>query len=156
MLAIDLTPPTLVTTDETTSLPEAARLMRDKGVGNVVVTRGKEDGGRPIGIVTDRDIVVHALALEVDLGALTVADLCTREPASVDARADLFQISATMNEHGVRRVLVFRDRQLAGIVSLDDVVAAVARLMNNLTAMLERQIEFEREHLVPPPGHGSA
>lgn len=154
MRAIYLAPPKLVTADEDTNLFDAARLMRSEGVGGIVVTRGEALNQEPLGIVTDRDIVVHALALDVDLETLTVADLCTREPAAVDANAGLTEITAVMNKHGVRRILVLRDGQLAGIVTFDDVVAAVAELTSNLAAMLERQIEYEKEHLVPAPDQG--
>ena len=145
MRAIDLTSPMVVTTDEATDLAAAAKMMRDKGVGDLVITRGRDS--KPIGIVTDRDIVVHAIGCGLDPASITVADLCTRKPATVGAEADLMDIATAMNEHGVRRVLVIRGLELVGIISMDDVIAAMSEMMNNLSAMLGRQLEYEREHL---------
>lgn len=147
MRAIDLTPPAVVSVDESTNLTEAARLMREEGVGDLVITRGEGAAKDPVGIVTDRDIVVHALACGLDLDVITVADLATRLPVSVPADADLTEITATMCQHGVRRVLVTRGSELAGIISMDKVIMATAGLLNNLSDMLGRQYEYEQAHL---------
>ena len=109
MRAIDLAPPMVATAEESTNLAEAARMMRRLGVGDLVITRYDSSRIQPIGVVTDRDIVVHAIACGLDPAEISVADLCTREPATVDASADLFEITAAMKEHGVRRVVVTRD-----------------------------------------------
>lgn len=156
MRAIDLAPPMVVTAEESTNLTEAARLMRHHGVGNLVITRFDGSGTRPIGIVTDRDIVVHAIACKLDPETISVTDLCTREPATVSADADLFEITAAMNEHGVRRVVVTRDSDLVGIISMDNVIEAMAEQLNNLSEMLARQIEYEQEHLVATKLQGNA
>ena len=147
MRAIDLTPPAVVSVDESTSLIDAARLMREEGVGDLVITRGEGRSQDAIGIVTDRDIVVHALACGLDLDVITVADLATRLPVCVSADADLTEITAAMCRNGVRRVLVTRGTELAGIVSMDKVIMATAELLNNLSGMLGRQYEYEQVHL---------
>lgn len=147
MRAIDLTPPAVVSVDESTSIAEAARLMREEGVGDLVITRGTGCAPDPVGIITDRDIVVHALACGLDLDTITVADLATRRPVCVSVDADLSEISATMCEHGVRRVLVTRNTALAGIVSMDKVIMAAAELLNNLSRMLGQQYEYEQAHI---------
>lgn len=147
MRAADLTPPAVVSVDESTTLAAAARLMREEGVGDLVITRGDGSVKRPVGIVTDRDIVIHALACGLDVEAITVVDLSTREPVTVAADADLTEITAAMCKHGVRRVLVTRGTELAGIVSMDKVIMATAELLNNLSDMLGRQYEYEQTHL---------
>ncbi len=156
MRAIDLAPPMVVTAEESTNLTEAARLMRHYGVGNLVITRVDGGGTQPIGIVTDRDIVVHAIACKLDPETISVSDLCTREPATVNAEADLFEITAVMKEYGVRRVVVTRDSELVGIISMDNVIEAMAEQLNNLSEMLARQLEYEREHLVAAKLQGNA
>lgn len=148
MRAIDLAPPMVVTAEESTSLAEAARMMRHHGVGDLVITRFDGRSTQPIGIVTDRDIVIHAIACGLDPEEIRVADLCTRKPAAVDADADLFEITIAMNEHGVRRVVVTRDSELAGVISMDNVIEAMAELLGHLSGMLAQQIEDEQEHLV--------
>ena len=152
MRAIDLTPPAVVSVDESTSVAEAARLMREEGVGDLVVTRGEGRTKDPVGIVTDRDIVVHALACGLDTEEVTVADLSTRKPVTVAVDADLTEITAAMCKHGVRRVLVTRGTELAGIVSMDKVIMAAAELLNNLSEMLGRQYEYEQTHLETAAG----
>ena len=149
MRAIDMSPPILATIDETAPLTDAARMMREKGVGDVLIVRVGDSGTRPVGVVTDRDIVVHAIACDLNPEELTVADLCTREPVMVDADADLAEITAAMNTHGVRRVLVTRESEIAGVVTLDNVIDAMAQITTNLSEMLTRQLENELAHMVP-------
>ena len=53
-----------------------------------------------------------------------------------------------MTEHGVRRVAVTRDSELAGVISMDNVIEATAELLSDLSGMLAQQIDYEQEHLV--------
>ena len=87
MRAIDMSPPMLATIDESAPLIDAAKMMREKGVGDILITRRSGRETRPIGLVTDRDITVHAIACDLNPAELSVADLCTRDPVTVDAEA---------------------------------------------------------------------
>ena len=156
MRAIDMSPPMIATIDEFASLIDAAKMMREKGVGDIVITRLSGSEARPVGVITDRDIVVHAIACDLNPEEISVADLCTREPASVDADADLAEIAAAMNRHDVRRILVTRGSEIAGVISLDNVIDAVAEIMNNLGEALADQIDYEQEHFVPTKSQESA
>ncbi len=156
MRAIDMSPPMLATIDEFASLIDAAKMMRAKGVGDIIVTRISGGAALPVGVVTDRDIVVHAVACDLNPEKITVADLCTREPATVDADADLTEIAAAMNKHGVRRLLVTRDSEIAGVISLDNVIDAMAEIMTNLGETLAHQIDYEQEHFVPAKSQENA
>ena len=156
MRAIDFAPPMVVTAEASTTLTQAAKMMRRHGVGDLVITRFDGFSTKAVGIVTDRDIVVHAIACGLDPAGISVMDLCTREPASVDADADLFEITAAMNEHGVRRVVVTRDSELAGIISMDNVIEALAELLSHLSGMLAQQIDYEQEHLVTDESKNNA
>lgn len=148
MRAIDISPPILATIDASAPVIDAARMMREKGVGDILIVRKYEREVRPVGVITDRDIVVHAIACDLDLEEVTVADLCTRKPISVDADADLVEITDVMKENGVRRVVVKRDCEIAGIVTLDNVIEAMAEMNNNLSEMLTRQLDYEVDHMV--------
>jgi CBS domain-containing protein len=148
MRAIDLTPPKVVTTDESTSLIVAAKLMRKHAIGDIVITRGSGRATKPIGVITDRDIVVHGIACDLDLETITAGDLRLRELITIKPDADLTEITAAMNEHGVRRLLVATDSELLGLISVDDVIEAMAELSNNLTGMVARQIEYEQAHIL--------
>lgn len=149
MRAIDISPPILATIEESAPLIDAARMMRDKGVGDILIIRKNGREERPVGIITDRDIVVHGIACDLNLDDVTVADLCTRKPITVDAEADLVEITLVMKEHGVRRVLVKRDCEIVGVVTLDNVMETLAEIGNNLSEMLTRQLDYEVEHMVP-------
>jgi len=156
MRAIDMSPPMLATIDESAPLLDAAKLMREKGVGDILISsKGVAEAGS-VGVITDRDIVVHALACDLNPEDLTVADLCTREPVRIDADAGLAEITAAMNKHGVRRVLVTRNSEIIGIVTLDNVIDAMAEIIGNLSQMLARQFDYEQAHLVPTKSQDSA
>lgn len=148
MRAIDMSPPMLATIDESAPLIDAARMMREKGVGNILITRKSGREARPVGLITDRDITVHAIACNLNPAELTVADLCTRDPVTIDAEADLAEITAAMKEHGVRRLLVKRDCEIVGVVTLDNVLDVMADMLNNLSEMLTRQLDYETAHMV--------
>jgi signal-transduction protein with cAMP-binding, CBS, and nucleotidyltransferase domain len=97
------------------SVGEAARAMRDWGVGAILVV----GNGSLYGLVTDRDLVVRAVAEErgadEPVGPLSSANLI-----GVDADADVHEAMRLMRQHGVRRLPVLEDGQVAGIVSLGD------------------------------------
>jgi CBS domain-containing protein len=100
-----------------TSLDEAARAMADADIGDVVVT----DGPNLFGMVTDRDIVVRAVALRKDPARTTIGSIATREIVMIEQSSTPSAAARMMRERGVRRVLVCDvDRQLVGIISLGD------------------------------------
>lgn len=97
----------------------AARAMRDLDVGAVVVM----DNDMPLGIVTDHDIVVRALAGERGAAAATVGDICSRDLATVPAGASVEDALGVMAARGVRRLPVTIARgSVVGIVSIEDLV----------------------------------
>ncbi|MBE1486148.1 CBS domain-containing protein [Plantactinospora soyae] len=100
-----------------TPLDEAARAMRDADIGDVVVT----DGPNLLGMVTDRDIVVRAVAEGRDARQTTLGSVTTREIVMIEQNATATEAAMLMRERSVRRILVCdTDRQLVGIVSLGD------------------------------------
>lgn len=101
-----------------TSLHAAARLMATAEVGFLVVV----DGDEPVGVLTDRDIVVRAVATERDLGT-TVAEVMTRHAAHVDERATVEHAAAVMADKQCRRLaLTAEGGRLIGVLSLDDLL----------------------------------
>jgi len=107
--------PACVSTDDTTD--KAAQLMRDKDVGSIVVT---DNGGSVHGIVTDRDIVVRAVADAKHPEETRVEDVCSSDPTVVSADASIEDAVKEMRDHNVRRVPVVEDDKPIGIVSLGD------------------------------------
>jgi CBS domain-containing protein len=103
---------------EDTTLDEAAQVMRDKGIGDVVVTRGPT----MTGMVTDRDIVIRAIAEGLPPRKTTLAAITSRELIMVEQSATVDEALRAMRERGVRRLLVCdADRKAVGILSLSDI-----------------------------------
>ncbi|MEU1687264.1 CBS domain-containing protein [Micromonospora sp. NPDC005707] len=100
-----------------TPLDEAARVMKESDIGDVVVT----DGATLAGMLTDRDIVVRAVAERADPGSTTIGAIVTREVVMIEQHCTAGEAAALMRERNIRRVLVCdSDRKLVGIVSLGD------------------------------------
>ena len=103
---------------EDTTLDEAAQVMRDKRIGDVAVTRGPT----MTGLVTDRDIVVRAIAEGLPPRKTTLAAITSREVIMVEESATVQEAVQAMRSHDVRRLLVCdAERNLVGILSLSDV-----------------------------------
>ena len=104
------------TVDIGDSLVDAARGMRDGDIGSVIVT----DGGRVAGIVTDRDIVVRAVAEGRDPRSTTVGNVCSSNPRTLEPGDSVEVAAQAMGENSIRRLPVIRDGELVGVLSLGD------------------------------------
>lgn len=127
------------------SLREAALLMRDAHVGALVVSERKGGVTRPVGVVTDRDIVVAVVAVP---GArpegIRVADVMAAQPRLAREDDGLAEAVKAMSESGVRRLpVVTADGALFGIVTLDDVLRVLAGELGALAVALSREREQE-------------
>jgi CBS domain-containing protein len=110
-------------------LATAAQLMRDRHVGYLVVVDVDlaDNSLRPIGVLTDRDIVVTVVARQVNPRAFRVGDVMTERPVLVTETDSLEKTLETMRNIGVRRLPVVGNHgQLVGVVSLDDVIDELA------------------------------
>ncbi len=101
---------------ETATIAEAARAMRDSGVGYVLVERN----GRLCGVVTDRDIVVRAIADALDPSAVRLSEICSRDLTALEPTDTVDDAVRIMREKAVRRLPVCEDGKAVGIVSLGD------------------------------------
>lgn len=99
------------------TLLDVARLMRDKRIGDVLVTNRD---GTLRGIVTDRDIVVRAAAIDKPLDKTPVGEICTEQLAKLTPNSSVDDAIAMMREYKVRRVPVVRDGHAVGIVTIGD------------------------------------
>lgn len=123
----------VVVAESNTPVQRAAKLMRDHHIGSLVVTEGAADARRPIGIVTDRDMVVGVVAANVDYRALTVGDIMSERPANIRETAGIFEATAQMRSGGVRRLVVVDEAgRLLGIVAMDDLIPVLAEEMSAL------------------------
>ena len=103
------------------TVAEAARVMRDAGVGAVLVVSGESLSG----MVTDRDLVIRGLADGAGPDS-PVGPLCSEKLVGVDANADLADAERLIREHAVRRLPVIDSGQIVGMVSLGDLAASAA------------------------------
>ena len=141
----DLYSPAAKVTRPDQALAEAARTMLESHVGSLIVVDGGGRGGRPIGILTDRDIVRGQLRLAADLFCLTVGDVMTADPLTVKATMGLTEAIVAMRTRAVRRAPVVDGfGNLLGIITLDDLLPAVARELEELSALIGAQARHER------------
>lgn len=146
MRVADICARRVVTVERETSIREAIALLRDEHVGDVVVTEPHPSGVAPIGILTDRDIVLELLARDVDLDAVTCGDVMTSDLATVEAEDEIVDAIEIMQTRAVRRLpVVGADGELSGLLSLDDVIAVLSETIGGLWPVIRRQQRLERE-----------
>jgi CBS domain-containing protein len=115
--------------DERAPVLDAARAMRDRHIGNVIVTRA----GRVFGILTDRDIVVRCLAQDKDMRQCTCGQACSTDVVTISGDASVDEAIERMRDRAVRRLVVVEGDKPAGIVSIGD----LARERNRSSALGE-------------------
>lgn len=135
--------PVTITGDAT--LIEAAALMDSANVGSLLVL----DGERLAGIVTDRDIVVRAVARRVPADA-RVDSVMSTEVVSVDADADVHDAYRVLGSHGVRRLPVVEAGRLVGMLTVDDLIVGLAADLERLVHPIIGEVVFGH-HPVPVP-----
>ena len=136
----------VITATTTTSLTELSQLMRTNHVGSVVVT-GAAGERKPLGIVTDRDIVVEVLAMGLNPAAVTAGDIMSTSPAVSRAGDDVLWALKVMRDRGVRRLPVVDDKgDLAGMLAFDDLMQHVGTTLGDIAQVIgtERSIESWR------------
>jgi len=136
MNAHELCQRNVVTVRRHEELGAAAWMMRERNVGCLVVVEpaGAMGGERPVGTLTDRDIVTRVIASGADPRDLTVEDAMTRHPATVWTTSSIDDALQRMLEAHIRRVPVVDERgRLAGILALDDIFEHLAKRIHPVT-----------------------
>lgn len=140
MLIADICTRDVVHIGPDASLRDAAELMRSTHVGALVVVSRPNHEMVPIGMLTDRDIVLSAVAPGVDLEAVTVGDAMSQRLATCNEDQDAFDAIAIMRQHGVRRLPVLNaNGGLAGLVAADDIYGAIGMHMSELSQAFVRE-----------------
>jgi CBS domain-containing protein len=125
----------------TSTVTEAAREMVEFSVGALVIT--EPDDGTPVGIVTDRDLVI-LVADGCDPRTTTVQSLARCPVRKVNVKESLHDVIRQMHHHGVRRLpIVDEEERLIGMVSLDDVILLLGHEMADLAGTIERELVQE-------------
>jgi CBS domain-containing protein len=134
---------TLLRSDEVAT---AAQLMRARHIGYIVVVDpgAADHAPHPIGVLTDRDIVVTVVARDMDTKALCVADIMTSQPVTVCETDTVDAALREMRRVGVRRLPVVGQRgELTGILSLDDVLDALAAQLQSVAGSIHKERAME-------------
>jgi CBS domain-containing protein len=130
---------------EELSLKEAAALMRDEHVGSLVVVRETDIGRIVIGMLTDRDIAIVAMAREFDPQTLRVGDIMNTDLVTAREEDSVNDVLSMMRSHGVRRMPVTSENGvLIGIVTLDDLLDILAEEMRGFVLAIESAQKHER------------
>lgn len=117
----------IVTADRSRTLQECAALMGESHVGSILVTEETPSGPQAMGIVTDRDLVVEAMAHGAAPGQGKIGQIAVRRLVTVSSSASIDEAIEVMKSEGVRRLLVAApDRRLVGIISMDNLLEALA------------------------------
>lgn len=123
-----------------TSIPEAAKLMRQHHVGDLVVVAMIDGRQVPVGMVTDRDIVIEIISKSLDFNDFTVGDIMSPNLVTVQNDEGVFEAIRLMRSKGVRRIpVVDKKGALAGIVSADDLLGLLAEEMTELARVAPRE-----------------
>ena len=134
----------VVVVEKTESVREAINLMRKNHVGDVVVVEMRENASIPLGILTDRDIVVEILAEDVDLAAINVGDVMSYQLVTINEDTKLLDAIKQMRNKGVRRLPVVNEQgELQGILSVDDLLELIVEQLSDIVALTAKEITNE-------------
>lgn len=119
-----------------TTVIEAAKQMRHRHVGNLVVV----DQGVPVGMVTDRDIVISVVATGLDAAVFTLGDMVLKGPITCGEDMDASTCLHQMRTQAVRRMLVVdKSGLLVGILTVDDLLRTLASDLNEVAKLIDRE-----------------
>lgn len=123
---------------------EAAQLMRQHHVGSLVVVVQRDSSTVPVGIITDRDLVVDVMASEADQTVITVGDVMVPDLCTIKESAGLLEAIEYMRAKGVRRLpVVNQSGGLVGILVLDDLLELLAEELLSLSKLVRQEHKKE-------------
>ena len=116
--------------DPSASVREIARLMRDKSISSIILVQND----KPVGIVTERDLVRRVLASDRNPDSLKAQDIATKTVITTSALADVSTAVDIMNGYNIRRIVVVDDKsgQVVGILTTDDIWQNFRRMSEEL------------------------
>lgn len=136
----ELSTPEVVTVTRDLSVQRAARVMREENVGSLIVVDEAGAGKKPVGIITDRDVVYELVALDLEADDVTVGDLMSLDLVVVEESEDFTATLRLMGEQGIRRVpVVNRDGGLVGIFAMDDALELLTGQLEDILLLIRRQ-----------------
>jgi signal-transduction protein with cAMP-binding, CBS, and nucleotidyltransferase domain len=134
------------------TIGDAARLMDDCAVGAVVVV--DQEGGRPVGIVTDRDLVVRAMARNISPDA-RVDSVMSMGVTCLDANADLHDAVRVFATHPIRRLPLVAGDRMVGMLTVDDLLVDLSSDLSNVVRGVTAQVLFGHPEAKVPAAESS-
>jgi CBS domain-containing protein len=139
----------ILTLSAEASVRKAAELMRTHHVGALALT-DPEDPTRVVGVVTDRDLVIHLLAQDRSAQEHNIGAFSTVHLIRVPGTATVHEAVQAMNQHGVRRLFITEpDGRLMGLLSIDDLLVTLADELSGLSQALRIGIDLESNRTSP-------
>ena len=127
------------------TVAQIARLMREHHVGDLIVGQQQDDRLLPVGIITDRDLVVRVLATDGELATPTAGSLMSSPLIHAHEDEFVYEAIGRMQENGIRRLPVLdASGFLIGMLTLDDVVEFLAEELTQIARVAPRQIRLKR------------
>ena len=134
----------VVIAERDTTVLEAALLMRRHHVGSIVVSEARDGVRKPVGIVTDRDIVIEVVCNALDPKTLRLGEIMTGNLAAVREQDGVFETLQLMRSRGIRRAPVIgAEGELIGIIAADDLIQLLSEAMADLSKLITREQECE-------------
>ena len=130
----------VVVVNKGASILDAAQLMREFHVGDLIVIEEKAGKRIPVGIVTDRDIVLEVIAEEVDMNNVDVSDIMSEDLVTAEEKDDLIDTIKLMRAKGIRRVpVVDGANALVGILTVDDLIELFSEQVSDFAKIIVRE-----------------
>jgi CBS domain-containing protein len=115
------------------TVEQAARVMRSKNVGALVVV----NAGRPVGMLTDRDVAVEVVATGMDPDTARVGDVMHKKPITIRDNLGIFDAARVFAKTGVRRLpVVTKSGVLVGVIAVDDLIMLLGNEMGHMAGAL--------------------
>ena len=130
----------VVTVTRDVSIQEAAKVMKDNNIGNIIVVEEENDKIFPVGILTDRDIVIKIAAEGADLNSITAGDAMEENLLTLYSSQGIKEALLEMSKKGVRRApVVDNNNELVGILAVDDLLVLLSDELSLLAKLMRKQ-----------------
>ena len=140
MLVKDVMSSPVVTADENAPINEVAKLMRKHDIGCIIVS---DKNGRPVGIITERDIVERLVAEDIKPSEIKAKEIMSAPLVTIDSEKTISDAARKMSRRNIRRLAVMYKGELAGIISSKDILAVTPELIE----IMQEKARIENQNL---------
>ena len=136
----------VIVAEQTAAITDVAVLMRNHHVGSVIVVTHDQDCNTPVGIITDRDIVIELIAADAPTDKVTAGDIMSTTLHTAREIDGMWESLQRMRQHGVRRMPVVNDEDvLVGILSVDDVLEMIYEQLGSVVKLISNEQQIEHK-----------